>query len=143
MNKEISENNTIYSQLNYKFEELKAQIASLQQEENNDSVEFSPDNNIQTQDLKTKLLNEENSGLFLVVMEKHKILKNFCSFMVENDKQLKKLINKMMETKKIKVKKGTRFDLINLEDTKPTFYNTEQNMTTINQISDWNSNESN
>jgi hypothetical protein len=125
------------------MEELKTQIACIKQEEITNSIEFSPDFTIQAQDLKTKLLNEENSGLFFVVMEKHKILKNFCSFMVENDKQLKKLINKMMETKKIKVKKGTRFDLINLEETKLTFYNTEQNMTTINQISDWNSNESN
>lgn len=75
-------------------------------------------------------------------MEKHKILKNFCSFMLENDKQLKKLINKTMEIKKIRVHKGIKIEAINLEDSKLTLYNSEYNITTINQISDWNSYES-
>ena len=142
MNKEISEKSGNVTEL--------TQIVFNLKKENYDQLENErirygdsnfEDFSLETIELKSQVLSVENTNLFKITMEKHKILKNFCAFMMDYDKQIMKLLQKMMDIKKIKLH-NKKIQITQMEENLITVYNTDQNTSTINHIKDWNSSES-
>lgn len=142
MNKEISEKNSVVTELLGIVNELKLKKAALDFNERaiRQKVE-EEDTLMQTIDVKSQVLIEENSNLFKSIMDKHKILKSFCTFMTDYDRQLSKLIFKMQDIKNSKLRKSKNNQ--GLFDDVITCYNTDFNITTINQITEWNKSDSN